>query len=680
MNEKSGFGYQVGKRFLNRLLTGFILLAVWYSGATILKAQTANSMLTVDLTKPGHQISPILYNGELFEEIGRGIDGGFYAQLISNYSFEDNNPLDSWYLVNPGSVRGAIFRRTKTDVYYDLKFDPQRASRGALYALTSAETAQLNSNQYHCLKLDITSVGSGSVGAANTGYWGIRLDNNTTYKVSFFARKDDNFDGTITVKLESNDGQVYASSEPVTPTQTWQKYTCDLVTSGISGVSGSNRFVLYGSTTGSLYFDVVRVMPPTYKDRPNGMRIDMANLQAALKPKFIRFPGGCDVEHSSVEKGWNWKKAIGPIEQRPGTYEQRWGYHNSQQFGLDDFFQMCEDWGAEPVYCPSMSLAEGYGAAPLDQMQPFIDDLLDLIEYANGDAQTSKWGRLRAENGHPEPYNLKYIEVGNENGRQKGYMERYALFYDAIKKNYPGMNVIIDDILGDQKADMIDEHFYRNFEQFLKLSTHYDNYDRNGPKIVVGEYSDKENRTEVGNLLCAIGEAAFLTGCERNSDIVISTAYGTLSENVNLDNWFPNLYYNNCVTCFAIPSYYMEKMFVENTGDYILPYTLNGSLYVAPSRVKNNGDVIIKVVNATGEITNTRITLTGAPENLKTMGTATTLTSGSTSDENSIAHPTKVVPATNTFAAGSRFNYTFPANSVTVLRIGVPASASKPAM
>ncbi|MCX6326538.1 MAG: hypothetical protein NT144_07800, partial [Bacteroidia bacterium] len=177
---------------------------------------------------------------------------------------------------------------------------------------------------------------------------------------------------------------------------------------------------------------------------------------------------------------------------------------------------------------------------------------------------------------------------------------------------------------------------------------------------------------------CAIGEAAFLTGCERNSDIVISTTYGTLSSNVNLNNFFPNLYYNNSVTCFAIPSYYMEKMFVENTGDVVLPYTLNGSLYVAPSRVKNNGDIIIKVVNATANITNTKITLTGTPKNMNTSGTATTLTSGSTSDENSIAHPTKVVPATSTFTAGSSFNYPFPAYSVTVLRIGSLTSTSKP--
>src|SRR5665648_174576 len=223
-------------RFLNRLLMVFTVMIFWCAGVTSVQAQVAGSTLTIDLSKPGHAISPILYNGELFEEIGRGVDGGFYAQLISNYSFEDNNPLDSWSLVNPGSARGAIFHRTKTSMYSDFNYNPRGASGGAIYALTSGETGQLNNNQYHCLKLDIGSLNSGNVGVANSGYWGIRLDDSTMYKVSFFARKDADFSGTITVKLESNDGEAYATSDPFTPTTAWQKFTCDLVTKGISTV------------------------------------------------------------------------------------------------------------------------------------------------------------------------------------------------------------------------------------------------------------------------------------------------------------------------------------------------------------------------------------------------------------------------------------------------------------
>jgi alpha-L-arabinofuranosidase len=625
----------------------YISSAILFFGMTMASAQpVANSKLTIDLAKPGHAISPWLYNGMLFEEIGHGIDGGFYAQLISNNSFEDNIPESGWSLVSHG------------------------ASSDTIYSLMTSETEELNENQHHCLRLDIKSVASGNPGVANGGFWGMRLDNNTRYKVSFFARCDPNFKGNLTVKLESNAGDVYATSDPVVPTTSWQKYSFDLTTSGITSVSGNNRFVIYGSAKGSVYLDVVSLMPPTYKNRPNGLRLDMAEMQAALRPKLIRFPGGCDVEHTTVDSGWNWKKAIGPLEDRPGEVVQQWHYHNSQEFGLDEMFQMCEDWGAEPIYCTSMSIDDYYVGVPISNIQPFVQDVLDLIEYANGDARTTVWGKRRAANGHPAPYNLKYIEVGNENGTTKGYPERYAIFYKAIKKAYPAMNVIIDDELSGQQADIIDEHYYRPYSYFLNSSTHFDHYDRKGPKIVAGEYSTKENDTLIGNLKYAIGEAAFLTGCERNSDIVISTTYGTLSGNVDANIWVPNLYYNNSMATFAIPSYYLEKMFVENTGDVVLPYKIKGKLFVAPSRVDSSGDLIIKVVNASDSTSDADILLNGGHGHVNPEATAVCLTSASLLDENSIAEPTKVSTTSHKFAVKRHFNYAFPPNSVTVLRIG----------
>ena len=629
--------------------------------------------LTIDVSKPGHEISPTLYNGMLFEEISHGIDGGFYAQLIRNSSFEDNNPVEGWSLVSPGSSelvnKGYLSRTMNTQI--------------------TGETDQINRNQHHCLRWDIGWNNEPQIGLANSGYWGIRLDNNTKYKVSFFARKDavfekmgKGFNGTLTVKLESNDGGVYAASDPITISSEWKHYTCELTTSGISSISENNRFVIYGSSKGVVYLDMVTVMPPTYKNLPNGMRIDMAEMQAALKPKLIRFPGGCDVESCSVDSGWNWKKSIGPIDQRPGKVVQHWHYRNSQQFGLDEMFQMCEDWGAEPIYCTSVSIDDGYIGVPIEKIQPFFQDVLDLIEYANGDAKTSFWGKKRAENGHPKPYNLKYIEVGNENGKGDtdgyGYNERYAIFYEAIKKNYPSIKVVINDRLGWQKADMIDEHFFRSYDSFLKLANYYDHYDRKGPKIVVGEYCCKDNQTDMGNLRYAIAEAAFLTGCERNSDVVLATTYATLSANINSINYCPNLYYNNSVSCFGIPSYYMEKMFVENTGDVVLPYTIKGSsLYIAPSKVYSNGDIIIKVVNPTPSSLNNEILLKGLPKNLHTKGMATVLTSSDLLDENTISHPQKVVPSSSEFTAGSNFNFNFHPFSVTVLRIHTKSPDTK---
>lgn len=627
--------------------------------------QSNGQTITIDVSKPGHTISPILYKGMLFEEISHGIDGGFYAQLIRNGSFEDNNPVEGWSLVRPGSStlvdKGYLSRAMNTQI--------------------TGETDQLNSNQHHCLRWDVGWNGDPETGLVNSGSWGIRLDNNTKYKASFFARKDpifekigDGFNGTLTVKLEGNDGIVYASSGPITITTEWKQYTCELTTSGISKVSGDNRFVIYGSSRGVIYLDVVSLMPPTYKNRENGLRIDLAEMQASLQPRLIRFPGGCDVESCSVDSGWNWKKTIGPIEQRPGKVTQHWHYRNSQQFGLDEMFCMCEDWGAEPVYCTSVSIDDGYIGVPTEKIQPFVQDVLDLIEYANGDAKTSFWGKQRAANGHPEPYHLKYIEVGNENGKGDtkgyGYSERYAIFYEAIKKACPAMNVIINDRLDGQKADLIDEHFFSSFNSFLKQTTHYDNYDRKGPKIVVGEYCCKDNQTDLGNLRYALAEAAFLTGCERNSDIVLSTTYATLSANLNSINYCPDLMYNNSVSCFAIPSYYLQKMFVENTGDVVLPYTIkDASLFIAPSKVSSNGDILIKVVNTAKSPVNTKVLLKGLPKNLKAKGTATILTSSDMQDGNSIAQPHNVVPFSKEINAGATINYTFDPISVTVLRI-----------
>jgi len=664
----------------------FFILSILFIGFG--HTQVNAQRMTIDVSAPGHTISPALYRGMLFEEINYGVDGGFYAQLIRNGSFEDMNNedsgLDAWSVVTPGTSIGHLAIETGDDV------------------------PLLNDAQIRCLALNITSVESGNVGAANEGYWGIRIDGNTTYRISFLAKRNVNYSGNLIVQIEQNDGKILAASELFTPTTEWKKFTCELTTGEIADISPDNRIVIYGTSTGTVYLDVVRAMPPTYKNRPNGLRKDMAEMEEALHPKIIRFPGGCDIEHTTVEGGWNWKKAIGPIEERPGEREQKWGYRNSQQFGLDEMFQMCEDWGAEPIYCTSMSLNEKTGMAPMSEMQPFIQDVLDLIEYANGDARTTYWGKKRAENGHPESYHLKYIEIGNENGFTSGYHERYALFYKAIKKAYPEMNLIINDLLKSQQADLIDEHWYQSLRDMLLRSTRYDNYDRQGPKVIITEYSGKERRDEVGNLKTAIGEAAFLTGCERNSDIVVSTSFGTLSANLNYINFHPDLFYNNSMSCFAIPSYYVIKMFGDNTGDVVLPYSLTGwdilnyqtqlinhpksdvwddipydspsqgysfthspegPLFVAPSLEQSTGEVIIKVVNPTSLSLNTEIILKGLPKKLKTKGSATVLTSSNMLDEDSISQPHKVVPFSNEFEAGSDFNYTFRPISVTVLRI-----------
>jgi len=368
-------------RFQHRKVIVATLTTLLSMGSILAHAQ---SICVVDVSKPGAVVADIC-RGQQLEEFNYQFEGGLYAQLINNPSFEElKNPIAQWYLVKVGS------------------------SNGNLYAQTSSDTGMLNSRQQHCIKLEVTSVASGNVGLANGGYWGIGLRNNTTYKVSFWAKKGPHFTGNVKARLESNDGAVYAESKEFKPTANWQHFTCDLTTRGVSKVTGDNRFVLYASTPGDVYFDVVTVMPPTWKNRPNGLRLDLAEKLVALKLKYIQFPGGCTAESCNMDVTWNWKNSIGPLEQRPGSTRNRWDYKNDLYFGLDEYLQLCEDLGAEPVYVTSAGISENpgdkkwFGICPLDKMQPIIDDILDLLEYCKGPA-SSTWGAKRAANGHPAP-------------------------------------------------------------------------------------------------------------------------------------------------------------------------------------------------------------------------------------------------------------------------------------
>jgi alpha-L-arabinofuranosidase len=640
---------------------GLTAISIWFLGTVLVQAQADHSSCTVDVSRPGAVVADIC-RGQQLEEFNYQFQGGLYAQLVNNPSFEElKNPIAEWYLVKKGT------------------------SLGNLYGQTPAETGMLNSHQNHCLKLEVTSVASGSVGLANGGYWGIGLKNNTSYRVSFWAKKSQNFAGGLKGRLESNGGTVYAESGEFKPTTEWQHFTCHLTTSGISRPAGDNRFVIYASTTGDVYFDVVTVMPPTWKDRPNGLRLDLAEKLAALKLKYVQFPGGCTAESASMEVSWNWKNSIGPIEQRPGSTRNRWGYKNDLYFGLDEYFQLCEDLGAEPVYVTSAGISENagdkewFGICPLDKMQPIINDILDLLEYCNGSTSTS-WGAKRAANGHPAPYHLKYIEIGNENGWQtvKDYIPRYTLIHDALLARYPDLEIMFNatNVPSPTPAnflDFADDHYYEK-----DLSHLYNKYDRINPalkKICIAEYASSiggNGGNVIGNFGDALGDAVFMLGCEKNSERMWWSGYGNYAGLVGHGNFGPCIVWNDAVTNFATPSYYMQKMlFSDNQGTRILPFTQStGNCFwsVSVDTAPGKNDVLLKVANKSSTAESVNIILQGAGK-VDPTGHATTLT-GVPEDENSLTNPTVVVPKLNTFPAAARFNYRFPAYSVTVLRIG----------
>jgi alpha-N-arabinofuranosidase len=428
-------------------------------------------------------------------------------------------------------------------------------------------------------------------------------------------------------------------------------------------------------------------MPPTWKNRPNGLRPDLAERLDALKLKYIQFPGGCTAESSSTDSHWNWKNSIGPLEERPGSTRNRWKYKNDLYFGLDEHMQLCEDLGAEAVYTCSAGISETpgskswYSVCPLDKMQPVIDDILDLCEYCNGSV-SSRWGAIRAKNGHPAPYNLKYIEIGNENGWETSddYRPRYKMIQDAIKAKYPEIKIMFNGFrqtydlshTSGLDVDYTDEHFY--LKDLSVLSDKYNTIDPECKKICVAEYASSINGNGggvIGNFGDALGDAVFMLGCERNSDKIWWTGYGNYAGLMNHGNFGPCIVWNDAVTHFVSPSYYMQKMlFSDNPGTSVLPFFQNlTGLYWSASADNEGGkkDVLLKVVNKKSNPEKVNIVLKGV-QDINSEGHSITL-KGDPDDENSIAEPNKVFPVNGTFTAGKRFDYTFPAYSVTLLRV-----------
>jgi alpha-L-arabinofuranosidase len=525
-----------------RVTTALVLLTLCCN----LWADTA-ATLSVDVDKPGIRMSPTLY-GLMTEEINHSYDGGLYGELIQNRTFKDRPSMAHWSVVNTGGATGSIALDTT---------DPVNTT-----ALTTS------------LRLTVPPLtGDQHVGVANNGYWGIPVKPNTHYTVSFYAKADETFAGPLTIALESADGKtVYATATIPTIAKTWQQYNPVLDTKDLTP-SADNRFVIWASGPGKVWFNLVSLFPPTYHDRANGNRIDLMQMMADMHPAFLRLPGGNYLEGDHVADRFDWKKTIGNLDQRPG-HQGPWGYRSSDGLGLLEFLNWCEDLNMQPV----LAVYAGYSlqqdhVAPGPKLEPFVQDALDEIEYVTGDA-TTKWGKVRVANGHPEPFKLQYVEIGNEDwfDRSRSYSGRFAQFYDAIKAKYPNLQLIATTTVRDRTPDLLDIHHYDSARIMAGRANEFDNTDRNGPKIFVGEWATTEGRP-TPTLNAALGDAAYMTGLERNSDIVKIASYAPLLVNVNrrAAQWGTNLIGYDAINSFGSPSYYAQKMFSENRGDVVLP-------------------------------------------------------------------------------------------------------------
>jgi alpha-L-arabinofuranosidase len=634
--------------------------------------------LQIDAGKVAAKVSPALY-GIMTEEINYSYDGGLYAELVRNRSFREDarNPVH-WQLVQERGGTGSI-------------------------ALDSS--TPLNNAIATSLKLTVTHAkGNQRVGLANEGFWGIPVKPNTRYTASFYAKAAPGFSGPVAVSIVSNDGATtYASAKVNRVAGDWRKYTVNLSIGGAKP-SSENHLLLSTGTEGTVWLNMISLFPPTWHDRPNGNRKDIMQLLADMKPAFLRFPGGNYLEGNTIATRFDWKKTIGDVSTRPGHMNDAWKYWSSDGIGLLEFLNWCEDLKIQPV----LAVYAGYSlknerVAPGEALAPFVQDALDEIEYVGGDS-TTVWGARRAKDGHPAPFKLEYVEVGNEDqfDRQPGsYDGRFTQFFDAIRAKYPQLKVIATTKTTTRTPDVIDEHYYRNSEDEMASHAHdYDTRSRTGPKVFVGEWA-----TRVGeptpNMSAALGDAAWMTGMERNSDLVVMSGYAPLFVNVNKGamQWKTDLIGYDALNSYGSPAYYAQQMFSRNHGDVVLTVTDHGiparewqpptprrapnavEAPVAPAprmvptllfdvtRDTKTGILYVKIVNRAATPQPVRFEISGLTS-IEPDGRLVTMKAADPADTNSVVEPLKIVPVTSKLdEVSSNFNHTFPAFSISVLEI-----------
>ena len=514
--------------------------------------------IKVDVAQKGIEISPTLY-GIFYEDINFASDGGLYAELIRNRSFEYD------------AEKPAHWKAEKSEI-------------------SLVTDGLLNEKQGHALMVKASIP---DAGISNEGYWGINTVAGTQYKLSFWIKVLHGKPGTMLTRLATKNGHtIGATTIDVKFRKDWQKVEATIIATESDPQA---VFHLTFQNPCSVLLDVVSLFPPTYKGRENGCRIDLAEKLEALHPAFMRFPGGCYVEGNiKPENAYHWERTVGPIERRPGHMNANWGYPTTDGLGFHEFLQLAEDLGAKPLYVVNIGIWHG-GCTPLNELQPWIDECLGALEYANGPV-TSHYGKMRAENGHPEPFNIAYIEIGNENynwhmddnsDQSDHYPERYRMFYDAIKARFPQVQCIgnvqswgteTPTWRNSHPVDIVDEHYYRSPQWFVGQYHRFDNYDRKGPIIYPGEYAVTDGYGTTGNMNAAMGEAVFMMGMENNADIVRMSSYAPIFVNENAIQWRPDMIRFNSSQSFGTPSYWVQQLFPTHIGNRLVKSDLQWNI------------------------------------------------------------------------------------------------------
>lgn len=627
--------------------------------ATSLFANAQTTPIKVNVAQPVSEIQPTMW-GVFFEDINMGADGGIYAELVKNRSFEFNKPLMGW------------------------KIERKKAKEGDV--LVQNRLGSQNSNP-HYITVNLDNTPKGDLGLTNEGFKGIGVKKGLRYDFSVLMRKQS---GNVVFHIELlNAKNEVIGSTSLTPANVGNEWTKQEISFNATDTEQKGKFRIWFEGTGIVDLDMISLFPSdTWKGRKGGMRADMIQLLADMKPGFVRFPGGCIVEGFDLNNRYQWKKTLGPIEDRQ-LIINRWNVEFAhrpapdyfQTFGLGffEYFQLCDDIGAEPLPILNCGMACQFNTAevvPLDQLQPYIDDALDLIEFANGDVST-KWGKVRADMGHPAPFNLKMMGVGNENWGPQ-YVERLKMFTKAIKAKYPTFKLInssgtdpdggrFDYLNGElraMKADFIDEHYYRRPEWFLQNAGRYDSYDRNGSKVFAGEYAAQSDKTvsvdNRNNWICALSEAAFLTGLERNAAVVNMASYAPLFAHAEGWQWTPDMIWVDNLRSYGTPNYYVQKLYSLNKGTNVLSMLQDGkpligqdSLYASASWDKATNEIILKIANVSDKAVTRDVALDGAKK-VEAVGKLFVLQNNNPTAVNSFENATNIAPVESTIAVNAK--------------------------
>lgn len=619
------------------------------------------STLTIHADEPVHAVSSTLY-GLMTEEINNSYDGGLYAEMVRNRTFRGEwSGILYWYLLENGNAEAKM----EAD-----------GTAGPSEALKTS------------LRLDIAQADEkNQAGLLNTGWWGYALRPNTAYKGSFYAKARSANLGPVTVSLiNDNSGKAVATATTSTIGTDWKQYEFTLKTGAIPP-SSENHLALTVGHPGTLWLQLVSLFPPTYHDTPNGNRIDLMEKLAAMHPQFLRFPGGNYLEGDTIADHFDWKKTIGPLVDRP-THPSPWGYHSSDGMGLLEFLNWCEDLQMQPVLAVYAGYSlKGDHVNPGPDLEPYVQEALDEIEYVTGGPGT-KWGAERVKDGHPSPFKLTYVEIGNEEWFDKSgsYEERYRQFAKAIKARYPDLQLIATAPVKGMKPDVIDEHYYVRATQNFHDATHYDpptstsaprwdggHYDkaeRNGPKVFVGEWATREG-VPTPNFGAALGDAAWMTGLERNSNIVIMASYAPLFVRVDPGGmqWETDLIGYNGMKSYGSPAYYAQVLFGSYLGDQVLGSKLENAgpkLFYSITGDAAKKKLYLKLVNGSTDAQPVTIHIDGAK--LASTAKLVSLHANDTQETNSIDDPDRIVPVASTLHdVSANFHHIIPGLSIQVI-------------